>query len=581
MNKLTFAITFLLHSVLYSQGLISNKEYFTYPHTGKLAHTWSVYADGTKHGTELYYYSNGRIQWNGLWDKGVIKKVTANYEDGSIQFSANYHDRWVLEGEQKLYDMKNGVKYLRYNARTSKRLFKNEKESYYYTNVDFMEFYSNPNTRLFQYSNINNTREFIEGSGADEKKLSIVDGKLMSAKTTDEEISNGRFIKIRSNKNTVTKVFGDTIHLYQVENEKDSSVYSMARTGDMNIELITETSINPDNLYFSFKLTNAIPGVQLPYSKDRIAIVNYNEMESNFSNVMENAFLYYYSKRGWYRKHSRKTGKALYESFTNNQGVIELENSFYDNGMMKEERVGSTIKKYSYSGILIEKRSSDTIQRYFENGLLALDSTSKYSRAYFLNGKISRDISMVSGSVNTYKIYDTLGTIIFQGEIKTSISNKNKDAIASEEKLNYKYTLAEENMESIKKNIAYKNLNHETIIFYNDENDKILGSYLFKFYQELWNQLTLEGVNLNNSLKPFQNLNWNESYGRIEKDVIPKDIYLNLCFLYYSKATSIYSQMDGLINKFELILKSADKKKVIKSLKKATSDSEIKSILGI
>ena len=39
--------------------------------------------------------------------------------------------------------------------------------------------------------------------------------------------------------------------------------------------------------------------------------------------------------------------------------------------------------------------------------------------------------------------------------------------------------------------------------------------------------------------------------------------------------------MDGLINKFELILKSADKKKVIKSLKKATSDSEIKSILGI
>jgi hypothetical protein len=174
-----------------------------------------------------------------------------------------------------------------------------------------------------------------------------------------------------------------------------------------------------------------------------------------------------------------------------------------------------------------------------------------------------------------------LGTIIFQGEIKTSIYNKNKDALAIEEKLNYKYTLAEKNMESIKNDYAYKNLNYETIIFYNDENDKILGSYLFKFYQELWNQLKLEGEYLNNSLKPFQYLNWDESYGRIEKDVIPKDIYLNLCFLYYSKATSIYSQMDGLINKFELILKSADKKKVIKSLKKATSDSEIKSILGI
>jgi hypothetical protein len=110
-------------------------------------------------------------------------------------------------------------------------------------------------------------------------------------------------------------------------------------------------------------------------------------------------------------------------------------------------------------------------------------------------------------------------------------------------------------MESIKNNYIYKNLSDETIIFYDDDNNKILGGYLFKFYQELWNQLTLEGVYLNNSLKPFQNLNWDESYGRIEKDVIPKDIYLNLCFLYYSKATSIYSQMDGLINKFELILK--------------------------
>ena len=591
MKKILSLSFFAIHLYLFSQSTVQKTEYFDWKKT-KLAHTWFEFGDGTKHGSEKYYYDNGKLQVEYNWSKGEIKKALSYYNDGTQSLISNHYNNRILDGEVKFYNWLNGTRFLQYNGIAMKVADKD------YDKVSFMEIYYAPNKKLLSFTDNGVIQEYIEFANSirhtdelgyyepktissGQSKITVSKGIIQYGKCNGDEIVDGKFTKIGNFSGKASaKIEGDTVVMTELT-ELDSIVYTKIKSWDIRIELSPVMSVNPMNEYLNFNLSYKIPGASI---FDKIFVVNFNERSNDLSGLFNEYWKKGYSDVGFYRKYSRKNKNLSYESYTaleNNTLVVKYKKWFYENGKLKEFWDSKTTKKYSENGTLNEKISADTIQRYFENGLLALDSTSKYSRAYFLNGKISRDISMVSGSVNTYKIYDTLGSIIFQGEIKTSISNKNKDALAIEEKLNYKYTLAEENMESIKKDVAYKNLNHETIIFYNDENDKILGGYLFKFYQELWNQLTLEGVYLNNSLKPFQNLNWDESYGRIEKDVIPKDIYLNLCFLYYSKATSIYSQMDGLINKFELILKSADKKKVIKSLKKATSDSEIKSILGI
>lgn len=585
MKKILSLSFFAIHLCVYSQSAVQRTEYFDWFKT-KLAHTWFEFADGTKHGSEKYYYDNGKLQVEYIYSKGDIKKSLSYYNDGTQSLISNHYNRMILDGEVKYYNWLNGTRFLQYNG-VAKKVANQD-----YDKVSLMEIYFAPNKKLLSFTDNGIIQEYIEYANStrhiDElgnyvssgkSKITVSKGIIKYGKCNGDEIVDGKFTKIGGFKGNVTaKIEGDTVVMTEIT-DLDSIIYTKIKSWGIQIELSPEMNVNPYNDYLNFNLSYKIPGASI---FKKIFVVNYNERSNDLSGLFTDYWVNGYSDVGFYREYSRKNKNLSFESYTaleNNTLVVKYKKWFYENGKLEEFWDSKTTKKYSDNGNLNEKISADTIQRYFENGLLALDSTSKYSRAYFLNGKISRDISMDSGSVNTYKIYDTTGTIIFQGEIKTSISNKNKDAQAIMEKLNYKYTWAEENMKFLP-NIAFKN-SWAQIQFYNDKNDIILGSYLFKFYQELWNQLTLEGVNLNNSLKPFQNLNWNESYGLIEKDVIPKDIYLNLRFLYYSKATSIYSQMDGLINKFELILKSADKKKVIKSLKKATSDSEIKSILGI
>lgn len=603
-NSLAILSLILLPNYIFCQNLIHHKEYFTYPNYGKISHTWTAYADGTKNGTELYYYSNGKIQWNALWDKDVIKKVTAFFEDGSLMYSGNYFDGSVLEGEQKVYEMQNGVRYLKYNARTSKKLHQDDKQSYYYTFVDFMEYYSNPKTRLFKYTNVNNKQEYIEGTGADEKKFTIVNGELVSAKSSDAEISNGRFIKISKGSKSKNIIVGDTIYFYQAENEQDSTVYSVVRDWKMNIDLYTDLSINPHNIYFSFKLFNEIEGVKLPYRKDVVTVVNYNEMESNFSVVLENAFDYFYVKKGWFRKYSRKTGKLLYESYTNKQSVKDIENTFFENGMLKESRNGKNVVKYSKSGTVLEKITNDTILKYFENGLLALESTENYCKTYFPSGKLkkleTRETKKVKdydhyGNVNdlniiipkSYQIFDSLGTIVYQGEIKTTIAEKTKYYEDYSKNIDQSYKKVQNNLSEFNKNKKiYSDLENKTVDFSEVE---YISKAFDKYYGELWSQIQTEQNSLSIELKPFENLNWDLNYyysvnlNRVgyEIDQVNKDIYLNLCLNFNQRLATILGQMNELEKKFVKILNSQDRFKINKALRKETSDKEIKAILGI
>ena len=67
----------------------------------------------------------------------------------------------------------------------------------------------------------------------------------------------------------------------------------------------------------------------------------------------------------------------------------------------------------------------------------------------------------------------------------------------------------------------------------------------------------------------------------IESNQIFKNIYLDFCINYCKNISPILDEMQLLEKNFVLITNSPDKRKIDKSLKKATSDSEIKSILGI
>jgi antitoxin component YwqK of YwqJK toxin-antitoxin module len=451
--KKIFALSFFaFHLGVFSQTAVQRTEYFDWQKT-KIAHTWFELGDGTKHGSEKYYYDNGKLQVEYIYSKGDIKKALSYYSDGTQGLISNHFNRWILDGEVKYYNWLNGIRFLQYNGVAKKEANQD------YDKVSLMEIYFAPNKKLLSFTDNGIIQEYIEYANSTrhtdelgnyvpkpissgQSKITVSKGIIKFGKCNGDEIIDGKFTKIGNfNGNVTAKIEGDTVIMTEIT-DLDSIIYTKIKSWDIQIELYPVMSVNPLNEYLNFNLSYKIPGASI---SDKIFVVNFNERSNDLSGLFNEYWKQGYSDVGFYRKYSRKNKNLSYESYTtleNNTLIVKYKKWFHENGKLKEFWDGKKTEKYSIAGILIEKISADTIQRYFENGSLALDSNTNYSKAYFSNGKVIRDISIVNGLVNSYKIYDSLGMIVYQGEIKTTISKKNKEAIALEEKLNAKFTLA-------------------------------------------------------------------------------------------------------------------------------------------
>jgi hypothetical protein len=620
MNKILTLSFFIIDFIIYSQSTVQRTEYFDWRKT-KISHTWFELGDGTKHGSEKYYYENGKLELEYVWLKGDIKKVLAYYNDGTQRLISNHFNRWILDGEVKYYKWQDGTRFLQYNG-LSKKVVNQD-----YDKVSLMEYNYGPNKKLFSYIDNGTSQQYQEYAnsteriyepktlGSEPSKITLTNGIISYGKCGTDEIVNGKFVKIGGfDENVFVKIEGDTVLMTEIT-PQDSTVYTKVISWNPQIELYPQMTVNPTNAYINFNLSFKIPGAVV---SDKIFVVNenerYNDLSKLFNQYWESAYLDF----GYYRKYSRLNKKLVYESFTtreNNSLILKYKKWFYNDGGIKEEWDGKSTKKYSPLGILIENIWGDSIKKYFENGVLALDSSSLSSKAYFQNGNIARELNFEINTVSNYskyngdkpeslsiktpknyKFYDSTGLVLYEGEIKFLIDDKNSEAMDFEKKLTPIFQKTESNLLSFKnsKIVNYRNekspvgQQDKSINFYYYNN--IFGESFFKIYNALWDQVNLESVQFNKAIIPFDNINWNNKnwYSTkdhknipIESDQIRKDIYLNICLNYYSKAATILSQMDSLIIKFDQILNSPEKAQIRKALKKATTNAEIKTIIGI
>ena len=619
--KKILAVSFVIsHLLIYSQSVVQKTEYFDWRKT-KISHTWNELGDGMKHGSEKYYFENGKLELEYIWTRGDIKKVLAYYNDGTQRIISNHFNRWILDGEIKFYQWQDGIRFLQYNG-IAKKVANQE-----YDKVSLMEYNYGPNKKLFSFKDNGTSQEYQEYAnsferiyepktlGSEPSKVTLTNGIITYGKCGTDEIVNGKFVKIGGfEKNVTAKIEADTVFITEITPE-DSTVYSKVLFVNPQIELYPQMTVNPSNFYVNFNLSFKIPSAQV---SDKILVVNANERYNDLSKLFDNYWKKAYVDFGYYRKYSRSSKTLVYESFTtreNNSLITKYKKQFYNDGNLKEIWDGKSTKKYSPKGVLIENISGDSIKKYFENGVMALDSTSLSSKAYFQNGKTARELNFEINTVlnyskyngdqpeslsiktpKNYKFYDSTGLVLYEGEMKSLIFDKNNEAMDIEKKLIPIFQKTESNLLSFKnsKIVNYRNekspvgQQDKSINFYYYNN--IFGESFFKIYNELWDQVNLESVQFNKAIIPFDNINWTNKnwYSTkdhknipIESDQIRKDIYLNICLNYYSKSATILSQMDELIIKFEQILNSPEKSQIRKALKKATTNSEIKSIIGI
>jgi hypothetical protein len=265
MKKLITLLLYFSHLIIYSQSAVQRTEYFDSRKT-KLAHTWFEFADGTKHGSEKYYYDNGKLQVEYVYSKGDIKKALSYYSDGTQSLISNHFNRWILDGEVKYYNWLNGTRFLQYNG-VAKKVANQD-----YDKVSLMEIYFAPNKKLLSFTDNGIIQEYIEYANSTrhtdelgnyvpkpissgQSKITVSKGIIKYGKCNGDEIVDGKFTKIGNfNGNVSAKIEGDTVVMTELT-ELDSIVYTKIKSWDIRIELSPVMSVNPMNEYLNFNLS--------------------------------------------------------------------------------------------------------------------------------------------------------------------------------------------------------------------------------------------------------------------------------------------------------------------------------------
>jgi len=262
---------------------------------------------------------------------------------------------------------------------------------------------------------------------------------------------------------------------------------------------------------------------------------DYDDDSYNKYNVSINALKYYFSNLtldGLYRSYEDYSGNCFDILYVN--GKETWKKNYYHDGTLKNYAHGDTLLEYNESGKLFK----ETIG-------------------------------------NNFKVFDAEGKIIDSKEIRD-----NYNIMLSEyNRIKDEYNSVNNTTNEIIKNDFCIDISSGQYInqyqCYTSDNEYIGEAFkiLHLDYITAWKALIPEYEKLNGVENSLQ---WKSNIQFLEKIDV-----LNGYVDFYNKNLSLIKEFSISIDKFKELLKSPDVKKINKSLKKASTSSEIKSIIGI
>jgi len=511
---------------VYSQKTVEKIEYWDYWETQKKK-VWHELGDGTWHGDVKEYREDGTLRVHTIMNYHKIKSKTWYFQDGSVMIKINNNDEGVKNGIQELYDFTNGIRYLKAWANISNDVLKEYKCFY---KKDVLKF-----TYTFDGSESIFKRFNEDGSVAYEIKTK--DGII-------SDIDNFYGITIKNNRiekvaiNLVTLEIKDGKYYTMLNYPNEQKKYAYYKIPDNQIfQLKPVFNYSDAYVTIEFELDLYLQIVKNDSYSFSLVLNNsdYDDDSYNKYNVSINALKYYFSNLtldGLYRSYEDYSGNCFDILYVN--GKETWKKNYYHDGTLKNYAHGDTLLEYNESGKLFK----ETIG-------------------------------------NNFKVFDAEGKIIDSKEIRD-----NYNIMLSEyNRIKDEYNSVNNTTNEIIKNDFCIDISSGQYInqyqCYTSDNEYIGEAFkiLHLDYITAWKALIPEYEKLNGVENSLQ---WKSNIQFLEKIDV-----LNGYVDFYNKNLSLIKEFSISIDKFKELLKSPDVKKINKSLKKASTSSEIKSIIGI
>ena len=229
----------------------------------------------------------------------------------------------------------------------------------------------------------------------------------------------------------------------------------------------------------------------------------------------------------------------------------------YENGKLKlfNDYENGILSEYNKQGQRIRETHGDTIREYNEQGQLIKETIGE-----------------------KFKVFDSQGKVIDSNEIREQYNS----IVDKYNAVKNKYSDLNKLTNDIIKNDfcidigTGQFINQETCF---DRHNRYIGEafrILHLDYIKAWKELETKLEAKLETKEIYKTLNWNSDNHLIEKTEVMKE-YSD----FFENNLELIAQFTLTIDKFKELLNSPDVKKINRSLKKATTSSEIKSIIGL
>ncbi|MBN1253286.1 MAG: hypothetical protein JXA16_14195 [Bacteroidales bacterium] len=526
--KNTVTIIFLLifaFQVNFAQQTVEKIEYWDYFETQKKK-VWHELGDGTWHGDVKFYKQNGILEYHVIMNYGKIKEKTWYFQDGSVMIKINNNEEGIKNGIQELYNYSNGIRFLKAWADISNDVVK-EYKCYY--KKDVLKF-------TYTFDGFESIFKRYDEDGTITFEVKTKNGIVSDI--TDYygiTIKNNRFEKVGINVLS-SEIKDGKYYVYSDRSgyeQKKYVYYKIPEKHYFQLKPIFNYSDNYGLIEFDLDLYLQIKKDE-SYSFSLI-LNNSDYDDNNKWDYSVGALRYYFNEL---------LPDGVYKSYdVNNGNCYEI---FYDDG--KE----TWKKNYYHDGTLKNYANGDTLMEYNEDGKLVKETIA-----------------------DDFRVFDTEGKVIDSKEIRENYNTVLEEYNNSKEKYN---TINDATNDIIKNDFCIDLSSGHYINqyqCYNKDNESIGEAFkiLHLDYIAAWKALIPEYERLKNI---ENSLPWRSNSHFIEKTDVLKGYTA-----FYNQNLSLIDEFTITIEKFKELMNTTDIKKINKSLKKASTSNEIKTIVGL